>query len=113
MRRNTLNKKALYESIMKSVAKQVKKALNEDITTLSIKERQNLINKIKEIVDSCNGECEFYYTVQGGLNFEKDVDCVATEDGIEVYVDPEYPEFFEWDEITDEDLLFYYENMKD
>lgn len=29
MRRNTLNKKTLYESIMKSVAKQVKKVLNE------------------------------------------------------------------------------------
>jgi len=33
------NKKALYESIMTAVAKEVKKALNEDIDDLTIKDR--------------------------------------------------------------------------
>ena len=50
------NKKALYESIMTSVAKEVKKVLNEDIDDLTIKDRQDQkeFSKREELIKKFN-----------------------------------------------------------
>ncbi len=50
------NKKALYENIMMAVAKEVKKALNEDIDDLTIKDRQDQkeFSKREELIKKFN-----------------------------------------------------------
>ena len=50
------NKKALYESIMIAVAREVKKALNENIDDLTIKDRQDQkeFSKREELIKKFN-----------------------------------------------------------
>ena len=67
------NKKALYESIMTSVAKEVKKALNENLTDLTDEQRiqrENYIkNKFKKFLlgekSDTNGITQDYVNVSG------------------------------------------------
>ena len=112
------NKKALYESIMTSVAREVKKVLNE-----SNLDRMSLINKIKEISEKLYQNGIKHVVFNGELEVSPN-DCILGPDEEPLdkpihisYLSTYWPsiEYVEEDEMgynyTSDDLTIYKENI--
>ena len=112
------NKKALYESIMTSVAKEVKKVLNE-----STLDRVSLINKIKEMSEKLYRNGIEHVDFNGEILVRPN-DCILRDDEETLdkpvhiaYLNTEWPsiEYEEIDEMgynyVSDDLTIYKENI--
>lgn len=121
MTMNKIQKQSLYESIMKSVAKTVKKALNEDDRNIEDR-RQEFLDLIFAAVNKNGGEAPFHFQY-GNYNNPVSVPAVADENGITIlenpdyldepddfpedYEEEEYPKFETYDKISTDDLWCY------